>query len=154
MRISAQQRNHNVARIRAVMDRLLRGDIPAGGKCDIKTLARESGTARAAFYGTRPYAHLREEFEQRLQARRRSGDTPDPREAQVTRLKARIDTLEQRLARRDEHLAELTAFKTAALSQIAAQHDEITRLRRAASNPEATNLRRLPARGPDTGPRT
>ena len=152
MRISAEQRDHNVARIRAAMDRLLRGDIPAGGKCDIKTLARESGTARAAFYGARPYAHLREEFEQRLQALRGSGDAPDPRDAQISRLKNQIDALEQRLARREEQLAQLAAFKAVALSQIAAQHDEITRLRRAASDLEATNLRRLPTRGASTGP--
>ncbi|MBO0912773.1 hypothetical protein [Streptomyces laculatispora] len=36
--------------------------------CDVKTLAREGGVDRTAFYGTRPYAHLRVEFERRLQA--------------------------------------------------------------------------------------
>jgi hypothetical protein len=40
MRISADQRQQNEARIRAAIDRLLAGDIPPGGKCDIKTLAR------------------------------------------------------------------------------------------------------------------
>ena len=49
------------------MDRLLRGEIPSGGNCDIKTLARQAGVDRTAFYGGRPYAHLRIEFEQRLQ---------------------------------------------------------------------------------------
>jgi hypothetical protein len=42
MRISAQQRQQNETRIRAVMDRLLSGEIPPGGKCDIETLAREA----------------------------------------------------------------------------------------------------------------
>jgi len=42
MRISAEQRQQNETRIRAAIDRLLSGDIPPGGKCDIKTLAREA----------------------------------------------------------------------------------------------------------------
>ena len=58
MRISAAQRIQNENRIRAAMDRLLRGEIPPGGSCDITTLAREAGVDRTAFYGTRPYAHL------------------------------------------------------------------------------------------------
>ena len=40
MRITAAQRIQNENRIRAAMDRLLRGEIPPGGNCDIKTLAR------------------------------------------------------------------------------------------------------------------
>jgi hypothetical protein len=87
MRISAQQRQHNEARIRAAMDRLLRGDIPASGGCDAKTLAQQADVDRTAFYGTRPYAHLREEFENRLQALREAGEVSDLRAAQVARLK-------------------------------------------------------------------
>lgn len=68
MRISAAQRTENENRIRAAMDRLLRGEIPPGGKRDIKTLAIEAAVERTAFYGTRPYAHLRVEFERRLNA--------------------------------------------------------------------------------------
>ncbi|MEV6040552.1 hypothetical protein AB0L65_56255 [Nonomuraea sp. NPDC052116] len=71
------------------MDRLLLGGLPPGGRCDIKTLARESGVDRTAFYGTRPYTHLREEFETRLAVIREAGDTPDPRDAGVRRLPAR-----------------------------------------------------------------
>ena len=78
MRISAGQRQQNEARIRAAIDRLLAGDIPPGGKCDIKTLAREAAVDRAAFYGTRPYARLREEFEARHQARQQAGDIWTP----------------------------------------------------------------------------
>ena len=40
VRISAAQRIQNENRIRAAMDRLLRGEIPPGGNCDVKTLAR------------------------------------------------------------------------------------------------------------------
>nr|WTA00802.1 hypothetical protein OH820_33805 [Streptomyces sp. NBC_00857] len=43
MRISAAQRTENENRIRAAMDRLLRGEIPPGGRCDIKTeLSRQA----------------------------------------------------------------------------------------------------------------
>ncbi|GAA0699177.1 hypothetical protein GCM10010193_62570 [Kitasatospora atroaurantiaca] len=70
------------------MDRLLRGEIPPGGTCDVKTFAREAGVDRTAFHGTCPYAYLRAEFEQRLQALQQAGDIPDPREAQITRLEA------------------------------------------------------------------
>ena len=62
------------------MDRLLRGEIPPGGSCDISTLAKEAGVDRTAFYGTRPYAHLRDEFEPRLD-HLRSRRPPDPSEA-------------------------------------------------------------------------
>jgi uncharacterized membrane protein YccC len=132
------------------MDRLLRGDIPAGGSCDVKTLAREAGVDRTAFYGTRPYAHLREEFEARLQALRDADEVPDTRIAQIARLKNEIDTLRQRLAGRDQTIASLNDFKTLALSQIAAQHDEITRLRGAVNS--SGNVRRLPARAAIIGP--
>jgi hypothetical protein len=78
MRLSRQQLLGNETKIRTVMNRLLNGDLPAGGKCDIKTLAREAGVDRTAFYGSRPYAHLRTEFEQRLEDLRNAenGQTP------------------------------------------------------------------------------
>ena len=66
MRLSRQQLADNEAKIRTAMTRLLNGDIPPGGKCDIKTLAGTAGVDRTAFYGSRPYAYLRAEFEQRL----------------------------------------------------------------------------------------
>jgi hypothetical protein len=104
---------------------------------------------RTAFYGSRPYAHLREEFEARLTMIRQTG-APDPRDAQINRLKTEVATLRQRLARRDETISELTDFRTETLARLAAQHDEITRLRRHAD--AAANLRRLPARTTGTGP--
>ena len=146
MRISAAQRAENENRIGAAMDRLLRGEIPPGGKCDVKTLAREAGVDRTAFYGSRPYARLREEFEAKLAAAGQDGDTPDPRDAQISRLKAQAATLTERLARQDTMIAGLTGFKTQAMSRIAAQHDEITRLRREVQR--AASVRRLPAAAP------
>lgn len=150
MRITTQQRQHNEARIRAAMDRLLRGDIRAGGGCDVKTLAQQADVDRTAFYGARPYAHLREEFETRLQALREAGEVPDLRLAQIARLRNEIDTLKLRLARRDQTIATLTDFKTEALSRLAALHDEITRLRTTVT--ATSNVRRLPARAATLGP--
>jgi len=141
VRISAEQRHRNETRIRAAIDRLLQGQIPHGGKCDVKTLAREAGVDRTTFYGTRPYAHLRQEFETRLAAIHAAGNQPDPRDAQISRLKNEEATLRQRLARQDATITELTGFRAEALSRLAAQHEEITRLRR---QPDpASNVRRL-----------
>ncbi len=142
MRISAEQRQQNEARIRAAIDRLLGGDIPPGGKCDVKTLALEADVDRAALHGTRPYAHRREEFEARLKARQQVGDLPDPRDAQIARLKDDNAALRQRLADRDTTITTLTGFQKQALAQLAAQHDEITRLRN--QNKRAATVRLLP----------
>ncbi|MGW1619151.1 hypothetical protein [Streptomyces sp. NPDC002172] len=76
MRISAAQRTENENRIRAAIGRLLRGELPPGGKCDIKTLASEAAVDRTAFYGTRPSSHLRVEFERRFQALQQAAATP------------------------------------------------------------------------------
>ncbi|NEC89695.1 hypothetical protein [Streptomyces sp. SID12501] len=143
MRISAAQRTENENRIRAAIDRLLRGEIPPGGKCDIKTLAGEAAVDRTAFYGTRPYSHLRVEFERRLQALHQAGEIPDPREAQIIRLKAEITKLKDRLTQSEETIDELTDFRTQALARLAAQHEEIVRLREASAG--TTQVRRLPA---------
>jgi hypothetical protein len=144
MRITAAQRIHNENRIRAAIDRLLRGEIPPGGNCDIKTLALEAGVDRTAFYGTRPYAHLRTEFEHRLQQLQQAGETPDPRVAQIERLKAEVDKLKTNLARANSTIQDLTDFRSRALARLAAQHDEIIQLR--AANHPATAITRLPKR--------
>lgn len=144
MRISAAQRQVNENRIRAAIDRLLRGETPADGGCDVKTLAREAGVDRTAFYGNRPYTHLRIEFEQRLATRQRdTGERPDPRDSQIDRLKNEITTLKRRLEQATSQLDELTDLRARALAQLAAQHDEITRLRaNAATASQVTPLRR------------
>jgi DNA repair exonuclease SbcCD ATPase subunit len=143
MRISAAQRVQNENRVRSAMDRLLRGEIPPGGGCDIKTLASQAGVDRTAFYGNRPYAHLRVEFERRLQQLQQAGQTPDPKTGQIERLKAELDKVRTRLAQADSTIKELADLRTQALARIAAQHEEIQRLRTAA-NPNA-NITRLPA---------
>ncbi|MFE6163152.1 hypothetical protein ACFQ7F_30040 [Streptomyces sp. NPDC056486] len=150
--ISSAERRRNEEAIRVAMDRLLRGDLPPGGGCDLKTLAAEAGVTRTAFYpkknrdGTTrpgPYQHLAEEFERRLRTLREAGEVIDPRTAQIDRLKAKVTELKERLAQRDETIAELTTFKELALSRLAAQHDEIVRLRQQAA--ALSNIRRLPA---------
>ena len=156
MRITADQRAVNEDRIRAAIDRLLRGDIPPGGRCDIKTLAREAGVDRTAFYGKRPYAHLREEFERRLHALGQAGEQPDPRDAQISRLKDEVARLKERLALSAVAIGELTDLRAQALARLAAQHDEITRLRSAVG--ARGNIRSLPMSraladsSPDPGP--
>ncbi len=142
MRLTPGQRLLNEQKIRAAADQLISGDIPPGGRCDIKTLARLAGVDRAAFYGSRPYTALREDFERRLQQMRTAGEHPDPRDAQIARLTQQITTFTQRVTGQDATIADLTSFKTVALSRITAQHNEITRLRRTAP----ANVRRLPDR--------
>ncbi|KAA2262855.1 hypothetical protein F0L68_11575 [Solihabitans fulvus] len=142
MPLTDQQRHQIEDRIRAAADQLLRGELPPGGRCDIKTLARVAGISRAALYRT--YPHVKEAFEQRLAQARAAGEITDPRDAQITGLKSEIQALAQRLAARDTTIAELTEFQAQALSRLAAQHDELQGLRAEAAHP--SNLRPLPAR--------
>ncbi|MFF3994393.1 hypothetical protein ACFYX8_13920 [Streptomyces cyaneofuscatus] len=137
-RISNSDRSRNEEAIRAAMDRLLRGDLPIGGRCDLKTLAAEAGVTRTGFYPKKdrdgtiregPYQHLGEEFVRRLAALREAWEVVDPRDAQIERLKARNAELKGRVADRDKTVEELTAFKKLALSRLAAQQAEIEHLR-------------------------
>lgn len=150
-RISDSDRARNEEAIRAAMDRLLRGELPPGGKCDLKTLARESGVTRTGFYPKKnrdgsprpgPYQHLAEEFERRLTALHAAGTRPDPRAAQNERLKSQVAELKKRLTEQQDQLVELAKFKRRALSQIAAQQMEIERLREALV--AQSNIRALP----------
>jgi hypothetical protein len=142
MRISDAQRAQNENRVRTAMDRLLRGEIPPGGNCDVKTLAREAGVDRTAFYGDRPYAHLRVEFEHRFQQLQHAGQTPDTKLAQIERLKADVDKLTDRLAQANSTIEQLSDFRTQALARLAAQHEEILRLRDVGAR--NANVTRLP----------
>ncbi|GAB7186772.1 hypothetical protein ATKI12_6603 [Kitasatospora sp. Ki12] len=138
-RITEQTRARNEEAIRAAMDRLLRGDLPDGGRCDLKTLAVEAGVTRTAFYPKKtrdgssrpgPYQHLAEEFTRRqLKAMQASGVSPDPRDTHITRLKDANAALAQRLQAKEQQIKDLTTFRQLALSRIAAQQLEIERLR-------------------------
>jgi hypothetical protein len=57
----------------------------------------------------------------------------DPREGQIERLKEQVGQLKKRLATQEQQNAGLTAFRVQAVSQLAAQHEEIIRLRAAAA---------------------
>ncbi|MGH7733435.1 MAG: hypothetical protein ACREOE_07000 [Gemmatimonadales bacterium] len=140
MTISPAQRRQAEDGIRAAIDRLLRGQIPPGGGCDITTLARESGISRAALY--RSYGHLKDEFARRLAQMQADGNLPDPRAAQIVRLKDENAHLRQRLLESEQQIADLTEFRITAISPLAAQHDEITQLRRALA--AQSNVRALP----------
>jgi chromosome segregation ATPase len=89
-----------------------------------------------------PYQHLAEEFTRRLGELRDAGATVDPRDAQVDRLKRQVDELKKRIITRDEQLAELSEFKVLAISRLAAQHDEIERLRTQVA--KGSSLRAVP----------
>jgi hypothetical protein len=151
-RISDADRTRNEEAIRAAMDRLLRGELPPGGRCDLKTLAVEAGVTRTGFYPKKdrngsvregPYQHLGDEFVRRLAALREAGEMLDPRDAQIERLKAQNLELKDRVSDRDETIEELTAFKKLALSRLAAQHDEIMHLRGQQPSPEPPPPARL-----------
>jgi hypothetical protein len=113
-------------RIRAAMRQLLDGPVPDGLKCDVKSLCQLSGVPRATFYRT--YPHLRVEFEEQRGIARAAGQQPDPRLAQIDRLKTEVTELRARLAARQAEIDDLKTFRTRALSRLAAQHDELTTL--------------------------
>ncbi|MFD8259565.1 hypothetical protein ACFV19_11585 [Streptomyces griseoluteus] len=150
-RLTATDRNRNEAAVRAAMERLLGGDLPPGGKCDLKTLASLAGITRTGFYPkknrdgtTRPgtYQHLAEEFERRRAELQEAGEITDPRDAQIERLKAEVATLKSRVLAREQQIEALSEFRALGISRLAAQHDEIERLRRQLA--ETGAVRQLP----------
>src|SRR6266568_2622590 len=77
MRISNERRRDTEQRVQGAARAMLAGEIPAGGKCDITTLARQAGISRATLY--RSYPHLKAEFEAQLAQRQASGSAAAPR---------------------------------------------------------------------------
>ncbi|WP_331276060.1 hypothetical protein [Streptomyces sp. Qhu-G9] len=71
-----------------------------------------------------------------------TGVIPDPRAAQIERLREQVSGLKERLAACDAQIDGLTDFRERALSQIAAQRMEIERLRDVLATP--SNVRALP----------
>ncbi|MFI0742542.1 hypothetical protein ACH4PU_31360 [Streptomyces sp. NPDC021100] len=158
-RLTQDDKARNEAAIRAAMERILSGNLPPGGKTDLKTLATLAGVTRTGFYpkknrdGTpRPgaYQHLAEEFERRVCELREAGQIVDPRDAQIERLKAANAELRTRVTARDAQVEELTAFRTLAVSRLAAQHEEIERLR--AQIAAGAPVRALPTAAGRTAP--
>ncbi|MEU4347234.1 hypothetical protein [Streptomyces sp. NPDC023838] len=156
-RLTDDVKAQNEEAVRAAMDRLLRGELPTGGKLDLKTLAVEAGVPRTGFYAKRnrdgserpgPYQHLGEEFLRRLATLQAAGEAVDPRDTQIARLKAANQELQERVAKRNDRIQELTDFQKMALSRLDAQHEEIVRLRGALLRPG--HLRPLPTPSPAT----
>ncbi|MGA5442209.1 hypothetical protein ACPCKW_22190 [Streptomyces griseoincarnatus] len=158
-RLTEEDKARNEAAIRSAMEQILSGNLPPGGKADLKTLAVLAGVTRTGFYpkknrdGTpRPgaYQHLAEEFERRVKQLQGAGEIVDPRAAQIERLKRHNAELKERLTKRDAKIAELTEFQTLAISRLAAQHEEIERLRTQLAL--GGNVRSLPAPASGTAP--
>ncbi|CAG6399463.1 hypothetical protein NMG29_40045 [Streptomyces cocklensis] len=114
MAIRPEQRDQIERRIRAAIDRLLAGQIPPGGACDVKTLAREADISRAALYRT--WGHLKDEFERRRSAAQAAGQQPDPREARITLLREQNQRLTHKLARTHAEFRQLKERHQLALS--------------------------------------
>jgi hypothetical protein len=145
MTIPDGKRQQAEQRIRGAAATLLAGDIPHGGRCDISTLARQAGISRATLY--RSYPHLKEQFEQDMAAAVAAGGHPDPRDAQVARLKTGNAALTTRCVQQAQEITALQDLRTLALSRLAAQHEEIQRLLAAA---RTANVRTLPTAPRDT----
>jgi AcrR family transcriptional regulator len=144
MALSHQQRDQIERRIRAAIDRLLAGQIPPGGACDVKTLAREAGISRASLYRT--WGHLKDEFEERRAVAWAAGQQPDPREARITRLRDLNHRLTGKLARTHTQCNRLKERHQLLLSVLAAKDDELQRLRR-----QLTTSNRAPLPGKQQG---
>ncbi len=76
------------------------------------------------------------------------GNDPTPATLRPPRLKDEIARLRERLAQSDATISELSGFRDQALARLAAQHDEITRLRQEVQL--AARIRRLPAPAPSS----
>jgi hypothetical protein len=108
-----------------------------------RALAVESGVDHTAFYGTRPHRSPRR-VRTAPMFTPAGCDQPDPRDAQITRLKTEITGLKNRVVESTSTINELTEFQAQALARLAAQDDEIIRLRAAATS--ASRVSRLPQR--------
>jgi hypothetical protein len=123
--MTAERQATTEVRIRAAIKQLTAGPIPSGLACDIKSLCILAAVPRATFYRT--YPHLKAEFEA---SRPTSPTDKNPAISPVDRPTTEINRLRDRIGQLNTQIAELTAFRALALSRLAAQHEEITTLRR------------------------
>lgn len=114
-------------RILAAIQTLLADEIPNGMNRDITSLCALAGVPRATMYRT--YPHLKAIFEE--QRSHLQDATPTTNTSADTRRKIRLenDRLQLKLAAMTNKVHELEYFKSTALSRLAAQHEEILRLR-------------------------
>ncbi|MFI9583954.1 hypothetical protein ACIHCQ_19395 [Streptomyces sp. NPDC052236] len=142
MALSHQQRDLIERRIHAANDRLPAGQIPPGGACDVKALARDAGISRASLYRT--WGHLKDEFEKRPAAACSAGRQPDPREARIAPLRDPNQRLTRKLVQIHTELHELRERQRLLRSALAAKDDELQRLRRELSTFSRTSLAPVP----------
>ncbi|MHA7295197.1 hypothetical protein [Arthrobacter sp. HLT1-21] len=121
-------------RIRAAIRRLLDGEVPPGMKRDIASLCSLANVSRATMYRT--YPHLKAEFEQQRSLRDKGGPSPSSPPEQQQRLQSERTRLQFRLAETARKVRELENFKELALSRLAAQNEELLRLRSNSTNVE------------------
>lgn len=114
-------------RIRAAIQTLLADEIPIGMNRDITSLCALAGVPRATMYRT--YPHLKAIFEE--QRSHLQDATPATNTGADTRQKIspENDRLQLKLAAMTDKIHQLEYFKSTALSRLAAQHEEILRLR-------------------------
>ncbi|MBG0741171.1 hypothetical protein IV500_17520 [Paeniglutamicibacter antarcticus] len=112
-------------RIRAAIQTLLADEIPPGMNRDITSLCALAGVPRATVYRT--YPHLKAIFEEQ---RSHQQDTATNTDAEThQKIPFEKDRLQLKLTAMTTKVHELEHFKSTALSRLAAQHEEILRLR-------------------------
>ena len=114
--MASEQQADVEVRTRAAIELLLTGDVPKGLKCDVQSLCLLAGVPRATLYPT--YPQLKAEFEQRRRGVQATGREPDPRLAQIQRLKTELLELRTRLGRLNTETTELKTFRAGALSRL------------------------------------
>jgi hypothetical protein len=126
----------DLARVRAVIDRI------ADDVDELAWARRVQGLSTAAVLPGRRAERRRRQFD-RQRIAQQTGRQPDPRLAQIERLKAEVAALRERLNRNNPELDALKEFQATALCRLAAQRDESTRMRQQlASHTDAAVPRR------------
>ncbi|MDN5732505.1 MAG: hypothetical protein L0H14_11885 [Yaniella sp.] len=114
-------------RIRAAIQTLLAGEIPNGMNRDITSLCALAGVPRATMYRT--YPHLKAIFEEQRSHLQDAAPTTNADGETYQKIRSEKDKLQLKLATMTNKVHELENFKSTALSRLAAQHEEILRLR-------------------------
>lgn len=114
-------------RIRAAIQTLLADDIPIGMNRDITSLCALAGVPRATMYRT--YPHLKAIFEEQRSHLQDAAPATDTGAETRQKIRSENDRLQLKLTAMTSKVLELEYFKSTALSRLAAQHEEILRLR-------------------------
>lgn len=126
-------------RIRAAIQTLLAGEIPIGMNRDITSLCALAGVPRATLYRT--YPHLKAIFEEQRSHLQDATHSTNTDAETRQKIRTEKDQLQLKLAAMTNKVHELEHFKSIALSRLAAQHEEILRLR--SQHTKAGNMQRI-----------